>query len=66
MKDFFKVVKAGFSTRRKKLRSSLSGGLHISKDEADRLLKKSGIDGNLRAQELSLDDWYKLYQNHHS
>jgi 16S rRNA (adenine1518-N6/adenine1519-N6)-dimethyltransferase len=65
-KKFFQVVKAGFSTRRKKLRSSLSGGLHISKEEADELLAKAGIDGNLRAQELSLDDWYKLYQNHHS
>jgi 16S rRNA (adenine1518-N6/adenine1519-N6)-dimethyltransferase len=59
-REFFKVVKAGFSQRRKKLRGSLSGGLHISKDEADALLQKASIDGDLRAQELSLEQWYKL------
>src|SRR3989344_1105397 len=32
--EFFSVVKAGFSQRRKKLRSSLAGGLKISKEEA--------------------------------
>lgn len=60
---FFRVVKAGFSEKRKKLRGSLAGGLHLSKAEADELLKKAGIDGNLRAQNLSLQDWCKLYQN---
>jgi len=59
---FFRVVKAGFSERRKKLRSSLSGGLNISKDDADRLLNKAGINGDFRAQELSLEDWYKIYK----
>jgi 16S rRNA (adenine1518-N6/adenine1519-N6)-dimethyltransferase len=62
-KKFFSVVKAGFSSRRKKLRSSLSGGLHINKEEADELLIKAGINGNLRAQELSLEDWYKMYKS---
>jgi len=59
---FFKVVKAGFSERRKKLRSSLSGGLQISKEEADKLLAKAGISGEKRAQELNLNDWYKIYK----
>ncbi|HSX18377.1 MAG TPA: 16S rRNA (adenine(1518)-N(6)/adenine(1519)-N(6))-dimethyltransferase RsmA [Candidatus Saccharimonadales bacterium] len=58
---FFNIVKAGFSERRKKLRSSLSGGLHISKDQADELLQKAGIDGDLRAQNLSLRDWHRIY-----
>lgn len=57
---FFKIVKAGFSARRKKLRSSLSGGLGISKQKAEELLQNAGIDSNLRAQELSLTDWHKL------
>ncbi len=57
---FFKVVKAGFSERRKKLRSSLSGGLHISKDEADSLLINASIDPNLRAQNLTLKEWIEL------
>ena len=58
--DFFEVVKAGFSNRRKKLRSSISGGLAISKNQADQLLKQAGIDGNLRAQNLSLKQWRDL------
>lgn len=61
-KKFFQIVKAGFSGRRKKLRSSLAGGLRLSKKEADNLLAKAKIDGNLRAQELSLQDWHKLYK----
>lgn len=58
---FFGLVKAGFSERRKKLRSSLSGGLRISKSEAEQLLAKANVDQNLRAQALSLDDWHRLY-----
>ncbi len=58
---FFRLVKAGFHERRKKLRSSLSGGLHLPKPEIDELLSKAGIDPNLRAQALSLEDWHKLY-----
>ena len=37
-KEFFRIVKAGFSQRRKKLRSSLSAGLHISKEATSQLL----------------------------
>lgn len=63
-KDFFRVVKAGYSARRKKLRSSLSGGLRISKPDAENLLQRAGLDPNLRAQALSLEDWHKLYLAH--
>ena len=61
-KAFFRLVKAGFSERRKKLRSSLASGLHISKPEVEMLLTKAGIDPNLRAQTLSLDNWHVIYQ----
>jgi 16S rRNA (adenine1518-N6/adenine1519-N6)-dimethyltransferase len=57
---FFRLVKAGFSERRKKLRSSLSGGLGISKQEAEKLLSRAGINPNSRAQELSIDSWLDL------
>jgi 16S rRNA (adenine1518-N6/adenine1519-N6)-dimethyltransferase len=59
--EFFKIVKAGFSEKRKKLRSSLSGGLHISKTESDNLIKKAQISSDARAQELTLEEWYNLY-----
>ena len=61
-KQFFHIVKAGFSERRKKLRSSLSGGLGVSKPSAEAMLQKAGIDPNRRAQELSLDEWHELYK----
>ncbi len=57
---FFQLTKAGFSQRRKKLRGSLSGGLQITKDQADDLLERADINPNTRAQELSLQQWHKL------
>ncbi len=62
-KAFFRVVKAGFGEKRKKLRSSLSGGLGIDKQAADTLLAQSGIAEEARAQELSIDDWKRLSKN---
>lgn len=58
--QFFYVVKAGFSEKRKKLRSSLAVGLRTNKAEAERLLLEAGIDPNKRAQELSINDWKRL------
>jgi 16S rRNA (adenine1518-N6/adenine1519-N6)-dimethyltransferase len=59
-KLFFRVVKAGFSAKRKKLRSSISSGLHISKPEAEELLTSIGINPDNRAEQLSLEDWLRL------
>jgi 16S rRNA (adenine1518-N6/adenine1519-N6)-dimethyltransferase len=59
-KDFFRVVKAGFSAKRKKLRSSLSGSLKISKPEAEELLKRTQISPDSRAEALDLDAWARL------
>jgi 16S rRNA (adenine1518-N6/adenine1519-N6)-dimethyltransferase len=61
-KQFFRVVKAGFSQRRKKLRSSLSAGLRISKPAVTELLEAAGVDPNARPQELSLEQWHAIYQ----
>lgn len=60
LEQFFYVVKAGFSEKRKKLRSSLAVGLRTNKAEAERLLAEANIDPNKRAQELSIDDWKYL------
>lgn len=59
-KHFFRVVKAGFSAKRKKLRSSISSGLHIAKPEAEALLLKADISPEQRAEDLSIDDWLRL------
>ncbi len=60
-KPFFQLVKAGFANRRKTLLNSLSGGLHLSKDQAKLLLESAGIDPGVRPQELSMRQWQKLY-----
>jgi 16S rRNA (adenine1518-N6/adenine1519-N6)-dimethyltransferase len=60
-KAFFRLVKAGFSQRRKTLLNSLSSGLHLTKPDTIALLEKVAIDPKLRPQNLSLDQWHKLY-----
>ena len=57
---FFRMVKAGFSAKRKKLRSSLAGGLGVGKDEAERLLANANISADLRAEDLSIKQWIDL------
>ena len=59
-KSFFRVVKAGFSAKRKKLRSSLAGGLKLSKSEVEVLLGRAGINPDVRAESLTLDNWLEL------
>jgi len=58
--DFFRIVKAGFSAKRKKLRSSLSGGLKLPKPEIEIILQKANISPDVRAETLTLDDWVRL------
>ncbi len=59
-RGFFRIVKAGFSAKRKKLRSSLSGGLGIDKSVAEELLKNAGISPDARAEDLAIEDWKRL------
>ena len=60
-KQFFRIVKAGFSQRRKTLLNALSSGLRLSREETATLLEAADIDPAVRAQVLDLDDWYALY-----
>jgi 16S rRNA (adenine1518-N6/adenine1519-N6)-dimethyltransferase len=58
---FFAFVKAGFSEKRKTLPNAFSSSLDLSKESAVKLLNNCGIKETARAQELSLNDWHKLY-----
>jgi 16S rRNA (adenine1518-N6/adenine1519-N6)-dimethyltransferase len=60
---FFKLVKAGFSQKRKTLRNSLSSGLHISPGDAAELLTRVNIDPQRRAETLSIQEWERLAEN---
>lgn len=59
-KAFFRIVKAGFSAKRKKLRSSLAGGLGIEKSEVEHLLLGANISPDARAEDLSIEQWRQL------
>jgi len=60
--DFFSLVRAGFSSKRKMLLNNLSASSNLSKDKVSEILKKAGIEPAQRAQELELKDWLRLYQ----
>jgi 16S rRNA (adenine1518-N6/adenine1519-N6)-dimethyltransferase len=57
---FFRLAKAGFSQKRKKLRNALAGGMHWSPDQAITFLQSAGIDPQRRAETLSLEEWLNL------
>jgi len=61
--SLFRIVKAGFSQRRKTLLNSLGAGMHISRDEMLGVLANAGIDPAARAQTLSLEQWAALYKS---
>jgi 16S rRNA (adenine1518-N6/adenine1519-N6)-dimethyltransferase len=57
---FFRLIKAGFSQKRKKLRNSISAGLHQTPAETEKMLLAADIDPQRRAETLSLEEWGKL------
>jgi 16S rRNA (adenine1518-N6/adenine1519-N6)-dimethyltransferase len=57
---FFRVVRAGFSQKRKQLKNALGGGLGLPHQQAAQLLEQAGIDPRRRAETLSLEEWAGL------
>lgn len=58
--SFFRLIKAGFSQKRKTLRNSLSSGLKIPPTKAAELLSRTGVDPQRRAETLSIEEWEQL------
>lgn len=56
----FKIVRAGFSQKRKKLINNLSEKSGIIKEELLEILKRIGVEPNSRAENLSLKQWAEL------
>lgn len=54
---FFRVVRAGFSMKRKQLKNALTGGLRLEAARAGELLIAAGIDPQRRAETLTLEEW---------
>ncbi len=64
---FFRVIKAGFLHARKKLANALPGGLAAMgqarpKDEVLEALRRAGIDGDRRAETLTMEEWAGVYR----
>ncbi|MCF7795123.1 16S rRNA (adenine(1518)-N(6)/adenine(1519)-N(6))-dimethyltransferase RsmA [Patescibacteria group bacterium] len=60
-KVFFRLLKFGFSAKRKKLVNNLAGALRVENELIQNKMESVNIDINIRAQDLSLDDWGKLF-----
>lgn len=70
-KGLFRLVKFGFSSRRKQLHNNLSAALsslwkkNIPSEKIKILLESIGLERRARAQELSVDNWIDLAQRIH-
>ena len=62
-KLFFRIVKAGFSSKRQQIHNSLAATLRLDKNIVQDILQKSKIDSKLRAEDLTLEDWFRLSEN---
>ncbi|MDI3495996.1 MAG: rRNA (adenine1518-N6/adenine1519-N6)-dimethyltransferase [Patescibacteria group bacterium] len=60
-KLFFRLVKAGFSAKRKMLKNNLAGGLQIDAKKIETSFLEVGLDLQIRAEGLSLENWYELF-----
>lgn len=58
--DFFRVVKIGFSARRKTLANNLANGLQMDRKEIEAILESLNLKKTTRAQELSVEEWKEL------
>ena len=61
-KDFFNLIKAGFSQRRKTINNSLAS-MGISKEKIKNVLEKLGIDSKLRAENLTMEQFADISNN---
>ncbi len=62
-KKFFKMVKAAFAQRRKTAVNSIASGMSIPKDKVAEAITAAGLDVNVRAEKLSMDDLANICEN---
>ncbi len=63
---FFRMVKAGFTQRRKTILNSFSSCLHLSKEELRSVLAELNIPETARIEQLTLEDLIRIYQHTNS
>jgi len=62
---FFELVRAGFGQKRKQLRNALQHGLHLPAERIAACPAAAGIDGQRRAETLSVEEWVTLHRALH-
>lgn len=62
-KKFFRMVKAAFAQRRKTALNSISSGMGIPKTQVAEALRKSGLEENVRAEQLTMQELALLCEN---
>ena len=60
-KKFFSLIRAAFAQRRKTLVNSVSNSLNIPKNEIASSLSQLSLNTNIRAEELSMEDFVNLF-----
>lgn len=60
LNKFFRVVKAGFSQKRKQLKNSLAASLPAAPSQVVAALEQAGLEPTRRAETLSLAEWSRL------
>lgn len=58
---FFRFVKIGFSAKRKMLKNNLAAGLKLDAKALAEALVFKGFNPKVRAEDLKLEDWQKLF-----
>ncbi|MDR0957523.1 MAG: 16S rRNA (adenine(1518)-N(6)/adenine(1519)-N(6))-dimethyltransferase RsmA [Candidatus Nomurabacteria bacterium] len=61
--DFFRIVKMGFSSPRKKVLKNLAGGLHVEPDKIATIFAKLNISENARAEDITIENWREIVIN---
>jgi 16S rRNA (adenine1518-N6/adenine1519-N6)-dimethyltransferase len=61
-KLFFRILKIAFAGKRKQIHNTLANGLKLTKNEIEKLLSDSKIDSSARPQELTIEEWIRLYK----
>ncbi len=62
-KKFFRMVKAAFAQRRKTAVNSIASGMGLSKSQVAEALQNSGLDVNVRAEKLTMEELAALSEN---
>src|SRR3989338_3787377 len=57
---FFKLIKAGFSGKRKQLMNNLVKNFGIMRENLLKIFEKTGLEPDIRAENLSLNQWIEL------